>query len=100
MDPSPDERRWIVDVRGCDAGEFGYIPTHVVALRVEPSTLQRWIEYPEGIRIVAGAGDPLPVQLVARDIGVGEQRREMSGTTAPVLIEILRQERSCAPDCA
>ena len=76
-----------------EAGELGNPPTNVGAVGVELSTLGGWVEDPEvGGGVGAGAGDPLPVAGVLRDVGVDQVMAEETFASAPVDEEVLDQE--------
>ncbi len=75
-----------------DVRELGHVATHVVAVRVEAPGLRMWIENAVRSRVDPGAGDPLPVAHIVRDVAIDEQVCEVRGAEAPVEREILCQE--------
>ena len=82
-----------MDRAPCDTRKLVDIPSHVVAVRVEPRSLPQRAEHAVGSRVRAGARDPLPVHLVVRDVPVDQQGQEVPGAGAPVEVEVAHQER-------
>jgi len=71
-----------------DRSELGDVPTHVVAVGVEALTLHRRVEHAVRVGVGAGARDPLPVEVVLREVAVDEQVEEVLGADAPVDVQV------------
>ena len=75
-------------------GELGYQAAHVVAVGIEATRLRERIEHTEVRRGVGpGAGDPLPIAGVLRDVAVDEEVAEVPFTDPPVGQQVFHEER-------
>ncbi|KAI3486496.1 hypothetical protein L1887_49897 [Cichorium endivia] len=81
-----------VDVVGMQIAQRGDPHLDIVAVRVVVLGLLDGVELARGARVVADAGDVLPVAVVGGGVVVDEVRLEELGADAPVVAEILGEE--------
>src|SRR5262245_1383230 len=88
------ERPRRVDVLCGDAHQLGDPLPDVVAVGIEALALpDRREDAIRRLRVGAGAGDPLPVAVVLRELPVEEERHEVAFAVTPVEEEVTREER-------
>ena len=72
-----DVRRRLVGGGAAQGGELGHVAAHVLAVGIEAFSLHGGVEHAVRVRVGAGAGDPLPVEVVVGDVAVEEQVEEV-----------------------
>ena len=86
----------LMNAGGGQPAQFRHPALDVAALRVELAALCHRVEHPEvRSRVGARTSNPLPVELVRRQVAIDEVLHEPPGAAAPVQVQVFDQEAGC-----